>query len=108
MPQVEEIVSAVDEVDVAIVAISPARRPRVSEGEIVSTVGEAALAADYRHVANCEMVIVTETLVKVLIGDATVLVSFPVLVVPLFLSSVPVFLPVLLLSQRRECSREKE
>jgi hypothetical protein len=85
--------------------------PGIDEGEVVSAVGEAALAADYLDVANREMVIATETFAEVIIRDATVLApflaSFRVLVVPLF-SSLLVFLPVLVLGQGRKCAREKK
>ena len=93
MPHVEQEVPAFDEVDVAVVFISPARWPGVNEGEVISAIGEAPFPADHRHMADCEMVIATETLAKMFIGDATVLASF----LMVLFSGIPVFLSMLFL-----------
>jgi hypothetical protein len=82
--------------------------PGIDEGEVVSAVGEAALAADYLDVANREMVIATETLMKMCISDAMFLASFGVLVAPLFVFSLFVIFAVLFLGHGRERSREQE
>lgn len=56
MPQVDQVVLTVDEVDVDVVAVGPVRRPCLRVGEPEAAVLEAAIfaALDSEHVFTAE------------------------------------------------------
>jgi hypothetical protein len=111
VPQVEQVVSSVYEINVNIIRVSPTVWPRLNQCEVISTVSEPALAIHDCDVTDSEMMLPPEARAEVLVRNAPLSVFF-VLIVPLFLSNfVMMFvllLPVLVLSQRSKRCREKE
>jgi hypothetical protein len=102
VPQVKQKVSAVDEVDVAVVRVSPACRPRLCNFEVVAAVGEVRSAAYYLDVTNREVVIVAEMGTKMFVVDST-----GMLVMLFFLSSIFI-ISVLVLGNDGDQSCEKQ
>lgn len=107
MPHVEQVVTAIDKIDVAIIRVTPSRWPRLRKREIVSTISESPFAADHGDVTNRKVVVPAKPLAKVFIGDAALgdvfVAFFCTLIVMLFLPNLFVFFfPVLILCQRRK------
>jgi hypothetical protein len=107
VPQVKQKVSAVDEVDIAVVGVSPARRPRLRYFEIVAAVGEVRSAFHHFDVTNREMVIPAEMCAKMFVVDSTRMFVALYVIVPLFLSNFFV-IAVLVLGNDRGHSCEKQ
>lgn len=74
VPQIDEIVLAVQVVDVAIIVVRPACRPRLGDFEVVATVSEVRSAAYHLDVMDGEMVIAAEVLFEMGIVDAAGLI----------------------------------
>jgi hypothetical protein len=107
VPQIKQKVSAVDEVDIAVVCVSPARRPRLCNFEIVAAVGEVRSASDYFDVTNREMVIPAEMRAKMFVVDSTGMFVTLYVIVFVFLSNFFV-VSMLVLGNDRDHSREKQ
>jgi hypothetical protein len=106
MPQIEQKISTVDKVDVAIVRVSPARGPGLRNFKIVAAVSEVRPASDDLDVTDREVVIVAKMGTKMFVVDSTGMLVMLVLIFSFFLSSTFVVL-MLVLGKRRNHSREK-
>jgi hypothetical protein len=100
--QVKQKIPAIDEVDVTVVCVSPARGPRLRNFEIVAAVGEVGPASHDLDVTDREVVFAAEMSTKMFVVDAT-----GMLVVPFFLSSIFI-IAVVVLGKDGDHSREKQ
>jgi hypothetical protein len=107
VPQIKQKVSPVDEVDIAVVRVSPARWPRLRDFEIVAAVGEVRSASDYFDVTNCEMVFPAKMSAKMFVVDSTGMFVALYIIVPLFLSNFFV-VSMLVLGKGGDQSPEKQ
>lgn len=107
MPQVKQEIPTVDEVDIAVVGVSPARGPRLGYFEIVAAVGEVGSACHYFDVTDREMVIPAEMRAKMLVVDSTGMVIALYIIVLFFLSNFFV-VSMLVLGKGGDQSREKQ
>ena len=117
MPYVEQEISTIDKVDVAIVVVRPTVGPGVYDFKVVSAVGKVGPAADNFHMTDGEVVIVPEVSVKMLVvNTANVLVMpcfrVPCLIVPFFLPGlvmiVALLVSVLVLGKNGERSSKEQ
>lgn len=91
MPQIEQEISTIDIVDVAIVVVRPSVRPRVYDFKVISAVGKMGPASDDFHVTDGEMMIVPEVSAEVGVIDTACVLVMPGFFVSRFL--VVFFLP---------------
>src|ERR1700683_4414921 len=89
-----QIISAVNEVDVGIVVVRPSMRPCVHNFEVVAAVGEMRPASENGDVPDGEMVVVAKMRAEVFVINAAP--CFCVLLVVLFLPRLIVMLVVVL------------
>lgn len=107
MRQIEQEISAIHEIDVAVVAIRPACRPRIHDLEVVAAVCEVRTAAHNRDMPDGEVMVVSKMRPKVRIINPLALLHM--FVMPLFMSSLIMMLvPVLILSPRRHRSAQQK
>ncbi len=112
VPQVEEEISTVDEIDVAVVIVRPCVRPRIDDFKVVAAVGEMRPASDESDVADGEMMVVAEMRPEMSVVDSAHFLSMlDVLIVPLFLAGVVVVIVLRKRSQRasqQECPTDAD
>jgi len=97
VPQVKKKISAIDEVDVAVVVVGPSPRPRINDLEIVAAVCEVRTASDNSHVPDGEMMIVSEMLTEMRIVDPAHVFVMAHLIMVLFLPGVTMFVLLLVM-----------
>src|SRR5580658_887739 len=77
--QIEEEILAIDVIDVALVRVGPADRPRVNNGERVATVLKLWLAPNGGYVIDNKRVLASEMGAEFVIGNATAALVGPAL-----------------------------
>jgi hypothetical protein len=105
--QIKQKVSAIDEVDVAVVAVRPSSRPCVDNFKIVTAICEVRPASDDLDVTDCEVVIVAKMGTKMFVVDSTGMLVMLVLIVSFLLSSTFIVV-MLVLGKGGNHSREKQ
>jgi hypothetical protein len=107
VPQIKQKVSAVDEVDIAVVGVSPARGPGFRNFEVVTAVGEVWPASHHLDVTDREMVVPAKMRAKMFVVDSTGMFVTLYVIVFVFLSNFFV-VSMLVLGNDRDHSREKQ
>jgi hypothetical protein len=100
--QIKQKIPAIDEVDVTVVRVSPARGPRLRNFEIVAAVGEVGPASHDLDVTDREVVVPAEMRAKMFVVDATGML------VALFSLSSIFIIAVFVLGKDGDHSREKQ
>jgi hypothetical protein len=107
VPQVKQKIPAIDEVDIAVVGVSPARRPSLRYFEIVAAVGEVRSASDYLDVTDGKVVFPSKVRAKMFVVNSTGMLVALCIIVPLFLSNFFV-VSMLVLGKGGDQSPEKQ
>src|SRR5208337_1771656 len=68
--RVVHVIAAVDVIDVEVVGVVPAIRPRFNETKPKAAVLEARISADHNWVAHVEVVLTAKVRAEMLVGDA--------------------------------------
>jgi VIT1/CCC1 family predicted Fe2+/Mn2+ transporter len=113
MRQVEEKISAINIVDIAVVAVGPAMRPRIDDFEVVTAVREVRTASHDSHMPDGKVMLAAEVIVKVSVVNAAHMLVVPfvfvmsyLVVMSLFLTLL--FLMVIVLSDSRHRSHQQK
>jgi hypothetical protein len=107
MPHIKHVISAVDEVDVAVVRVGPPNGPWLGNLEVVAAVGETRPTFHDFDVTDREVVFATKMSTEMFVCNATGMLVVSFLIVPFFLPRIFVFISVLVLSNYGEHSCEK-
>ena len=108
MPHIKHVVSAVDEVDVAVVRVGPSNRPWLGNLKVVTTVSEMRTTSHYFDVTDREVVFATKMSTEMFVCNAAGMLVVSFLIVPFFLASLFFFfISMLVLSNYGEHSCEK-
>jgi len=67
VPHIKQKIPAFDEIDIAVVAVSPSSRPGLSDFEPVAAIPEVRMACHHSHAANGKVVLTSEVRVKMFI-----------------------------------------
>ena len=105
MPQVKQKISAIDKVDIGIVGVSPARRPRLGNFKIVAAVSKSWPAFNDLDMTDRKVVVPAKVRAEMFVCNAAVFVVL-FLIVLLFLSSI-LIVSMLVLGKRGNHSRKK-
>ena len=108
MPHIKHVISAVDEVDVAVVGVGPPNEPWLGNLKVVAAVGETRPTFHDFDVTDREVVFATKVSTEMFICNAAGMLVVTFLIVPFFLASLFFFfISVLVLSNYGEHSCEK-
>ena len=105
MSHIEQIVSAVDKIDVAVVGVSPSTGPRLRNLKVVAAVRKSRTALYDLDVTDREVMFMPEVSTKMLVRNTTVLFVTYLLVL-LFLPGFFMFVAMLVLGKDRNHSCE--
>jgi hypothetical protein len=107
MRQIEQEIPAIDIVDVDVVVVGPAMRPRVHNFKIVTAVSKVRTPSDNRDVLDCKMMVVAEVGTKM--GIVNPFVLGRVLIMMLLLPGIVVMLiMVVVLRQSGHCPAQQK
>jgi hypothetical protein len=97
MPYIEQIVPAIDVVDVTVVSVGPPGWPRLSDFEPVTAVLEVRSAFHHGYLTDGKVVLTAKVRAEVLVGNSAMFFALLLVLIALFFVSSFFFVPVLIL-----------
>ena len=94
--QIKQKVASIDEVDVAVICVSPTHRPRLHDFEVVAAVGKTRSAFDHLDVADGEVMLPSEVRTEMVVGNPAMLLVFCRIVFVLVLDLIVVLVLIVL------------